>query len=475
MQIQDIQFDSEFNIKGVWWLPDKNNEVSGSLSYSVRDGIKLETSLTRDKNNNLIEFQKRYQPIIYGRLVSGLKVSLFECKQTHDYSLMDQNEKHISQKFYISTVFFGTFLKEEESQLNFKKMTVYFSHLEEWLSTGGVISDNRQSLQEKSKGDGFTLTYRRPTLPSFTIEEIGSKVELRSELKVPNKGWHHYSLVHKCSLTISPYKKKSFSWFSQIALDFENFLSLLSDTESQCTKMLLYTTDTKDNYVSVLHQIMNPIHRVEFLSSLEMIISFREIQESFEEILKLWFKKSNELRPVFDLFFSVRNNKNLYVQSQFLHLTQAIEIFHREIDPSTYLLDQDFETFKNTIKDTNEKWPFSQEFQTSFLNRLEHANEFSLRTRLKKIILSLDSKLSKEFFHDKNKFIQDVIYYRNKLTHHGPNKKDQLGKKLYYYNIKLSLLLSYLILTEIGIAKELVSQGLIRRRKYYFRTQNLGQ
>ena len=50
MWIQDIQFDSDFNIEGIWWLPGKNNEIGGCLSYSVKDGIKLETYLTKDQN-----------------------------------------------------------------------------------------------------------------------------------------------------------------------------------------------------------------------------------------------------------------------------------------------------------------------------------------------------------------------------------------------------------------------------------------
>ena len=44
MTTQDIQFDSEFEIEGMWWLPEnQDNKISGSLSYSFKDGITLKT------------------------------------------------------------------------------------------------------------------------------------------------------------------------------------------------------------------------------------------------------------------------------------------------------------------------------------------------------------------------------------------------------------------------------------------------
>ena len=471
MQVSDIHFGSEFEIKGIWWLPeDQNDKKNGKLSYSIQNGIKLEVSgnfkLTRNQQNSSNEYSRSYRKVIYGRLISGLTVSLFKCTR-EGYSGMCG--ECIYQKFNVSTAFFGKHLEEENtSQLNFTRMDLTLTHLEDWLGTRNAISINNDGPQLNNENDHLTITYKRPSLPSFTIKCIESEVEFLSQSKSISKGWHHSGLVHRCSINITPFIEKSFDWFSQIALDIENFLSLLSDTQSQYTQLLLYTNRSFDEPVTVLHKLMNPIYEKETLHPLEMIIPFQKISTNFKNILELWFKKTNELRPVFDLFFSVRNNQRLYVQSKFLHLTQAIEIFHRKEEPSTYLEEIKFNNFKESIVESIEIWPTEDGFKESFLNRLKYANEFSLRTRLRKVILSLNSKLSNEFFKDRNKFINEIIGHRNNLTHYGPSRKDRSEKKLYYYNIKLSILLSYLILTTINIPSNLVSERLIEKRKYYF-------
>ncbi|MDE0119569.1 MAG: hypothetical protein OXM55_06130 [Bdellovibrionales bacterium] len=164
----------------------------------------------------------------------------------------------------------------------------------------------------------------------------------------------------------------------------------------------------------------------------------------------------------------VANTQNLHVKSQFLHLTQAIEIFHRKKNDSSYYLPvEEFEKFKKIITATIYNWPPEKQFREAFTQgKLKYANEFSLSTRFKKIISSLETNFKNNFFGNEREFINDVVILRNNLIHQGSSDTDQSElKKLLKYTMQLSILLSYLILTEIGIPKALVSKNLINRRK----------
>ena len=55
MQKSEIQFDSEFEVEGVWWIPENPDiKIKGSLSYYFKNGIKLKTT----DNFKFVETQK---------------------------------------------------------------------------------------------------------------------------------------------------------------------------------------------------------------------------------------------------------------------------------------------------------------------------------------------------------------------------------------------------------------------------------
>ena len=67
MRIQDIQFSSEFNIEGMWWIPeDQNNKIKGILSYSLKEGIILKTFSHFKSNRIPLESELE---VIYGTLI----------------------------------------------------------------------------------------------------------------------------------------------------------------------------------------------------------------------------------------------------------------------------------------------------------------------------------------------------------------------------------------------------------------------
>ena len=461
-----IQFNSKLEIKGNWWLPgDPRKKVAGTLSYSPGNSIKLKVESFISKKN-----QNGYEKAIHGVSIDGIKISLFECCRVNSVS---SSIGYSSHSFYISIAFFGAHFQEKEiSNLKFEKMILYFSNFEDWLGAYAISHNGYDSKMRNNKGDGFALTYKRPSLPSFKIQENKLEIKLCSEVTISHNSRHHKELIHKCSLCINPEKEKLFDWFQKTANDLKDFLSLVSDTQSLYTQMLLYFKDKTENYVSVLHSVMDPSYKInKTLHPSQMIVSFPQIKENFEEIIDLWFKKSNKLRPVFDLFFSLRRNKKLYVESQFLSLIQAVEIFHREkasSSKSKYVEEKEFDKFKEKIESAIQDWPDKNGLKESFSQRLKYANEYSLRQRLKEIFNSLDDGFLDVFFKNDEQFIKDVIILRNNLTHRGPKKGKDYRNKLDRCKIRLSVLLSYLILNEIKVPVNLIVEGLIRKRKHYF-------
>lgn len=460
MKKEDVRFDSEFIEKGLWWLPENPKEYFGGiLSYSLKEGIRLETW----GYSNLSEKQSGTpEKIIHGQLTSGLEVSLFKCYSSFSFSV-SSSQRVFCQKFHVSTAFFGQHLKDEESKLYFEKMNLQFNYLENWL--------NIDPFPYTYSNNHFQITYKPPVLSNesiYKVEQIKTTIKLNPKPQMTNKNLNHKTLIYKCSLDINPSKEQNLDWFLQVALDVENFFSLLSNSPIRYVHLSLYIDS--ETSTSILYQQINHSNYKKYLDS--GAISFNSIKKDFNKIFEAYFKLANELRPALDLFFSVIDNKDLYVQSEFLHLIQAIEIFHRKTNNNfncLFLKDEEFKGLKEKITNVFEKFNFKEkkaknQFKDSFFRKLENVNRksFSLKQRLENIISLLETDLHKSFLKDKKEFINDIQEFRNHLTHHGPRKQDRSGK-LKAHTIRLTVILSYLILTEIGIPSKQVSKVLIER------------
>ena len=452
MKKSEVRFDKEFEVEGTWWLPEnQDNKVSGKLSYLVSGGIKLEVF------NKFQDFPK----VVHGTLTYGLQVSLIGCYPEN--TLLIISNFNIPKKFDISMAFFGKHFNEKKiSELNFKKMNLHFTFLD-WFRDHGAEFD--QMNINNSNNLKFTYQY------AIKIEEIKTEILYSQTLKPPNgKNITHNN---KSSLSIIPKTKASFDWFLKVISDLTNFLSLVSDVRNQHTQVLFYTND--NDYVSFLHQLSFPVDKKELNNIRIKMIQFAPIKDKLEDILQLWFKKSNELRPVFDLFFSVVMHPNLYEQSKFIHLSQALEIFHRKTDP----FEKEFKKFKDIVTKDIENLTFDEKFKKSVLWKLDSCNKTILSNRLKKVILPLEENLKEQLINpfregdkktgneekddkrkDEEEFVNDVVNIRNNLTHHNPyNDSPPKRKALHHYTEKLFILLSYLILVEVGFPKDLVSKN----------------
>ena len=474
MKKSDVRFDSEFEEEGTWWLPEhQDNKVSGKLSYSIANGIKLKI---RYANNFFNEPYGDDPEIINGILTCGLQVSLLKCLKIHDDNQINFSpnyRKQTTQIFHIPEAFFGKHFNEKEiSELNFKKMKLHFTFID-WFRDHGE-EFNQMNI---NNSDNLKCTYQY----AIEIKNIKTKILYSQTLKAPNG--ENITHNNKSSLSIIPETKASFDWFLTAASDLANFLSLVSDMRNQYNQVLFYIND--NDYVSFLHQLSFPVDKQELNNIRAKMIQFAPIKDKFADILQSWFKKSNELRSVFDLFFSVVMHPKLYEQSKFIHLTQALEIFYKpqKISPLVPLSKKEFKKSKNILKkaiqdlNVNEKF---KHFASEKLKYWRNSPNLSLQKKLKKIISPMEQKLKEQLIHpfkEKNKrdddkekrgniaeneekFLRDIRVIRNKLTHSN-TYNDTLSKRkaLSYYTKKLFILLSYLILIEVGFPKDLVSKN----------------
>jgi hypothetical protein len=178
--------------------------------------------------------------------------------------------------------------------------------------------------------------------------------------------------------------------------------------------------------------------------------------DKFIEIINHWFGLRNRIPAVYDLYFGVMYNSELYISNKFLMLAEAISIYVDKIisenrsDPALQLKMKRIDNICQVI-------------DQSLLKRADKdwvkdiiKDKRSLSYKEKIIIIyeiyeELLSKLS-TVIGSKEEFSEKVKKYRNKLTH-GNIDYDKLDNQdlLWKYRA-LQLILQLCILSELGFS-----------------------
>ena len=80
-----------------------------------------------------------------------------------------------------------------------------------------------------------------------------------------------------------------------------------------------------------------------------MLFGFGEVRDRFSDVLKNWFSAYDNIGPALNLYFSVTNGGQKFLESQFLALAQCLETYHRRTSLEKLMDDEVFRSLLETI------------------------------------------------------------------------------------------------------------------------------
>jgi hypothetical protein len=435
-----------FEYKGQWWLSsDPDKVVSGTLRYSHNDGAVLELIGSFEDSGDML---KRPGPVvILGTSSNGKNISLHGCFLI---------QARISEpgfsicSYLVRTVFVGVHFSKTED-VKFRNMNVRFSRFDEWARMSGI-------KVEHTDEEDVVIRYRKPDdirvaiCDDFTIA-ITTRATFPAITQVQNKA----SIEQQMIIRIESAHETSIELYYSIIQHLQNFLCLAVRETVHVLNMAGETEASKmedmDYYrpVGIFYRSPNISESAEDLLMWDMLFSYQDIAADFEILLRNWFKKEDVLKPICGLYFGVLNNPLQYLENRFLSLVQAAEAFHRRIYAGKYLPDSKYKDLvyiplTNAIPDMN------QDLQKSLEDRLWYGNEYSLRTRLGRL-LDKCGEIVPQLLGNRTEFINKIIDTRNYLTHYDQAlyKRAASGADLVSLTKKLRILVEVCLVTQIGL------------------------
>lgn len=427
---------------GEWWLPDNpDKKIKGKLAFNQTNGATLE----------LVEpFDKPYKTI-FGINTAGREITLIDCFP------LSLNFPGSPYKIFAQFTFLGAHFNNLE-EAEFDSLHFQLSNLSEWLWKSGIKTEGEFS-------NNISIRYDSPDPISITINP---------ELKFEIRFYPHFSSTNQnteiqlkqiAQISLNPKASKNIDEYLSWMHHFRNFLCLVTQTSVFPQEIIGLKEGTSMPLVDVLYKLDSPINTEPYIYN--SLLSYKDIENKFETCIKNWYRKYDNLEPVFTLYFGTHYGRFVYLNLRFLCLVQALEAYHRRVVSNEELQrEQHKERIGNILATVPAK------YKEWLQNKLTYSNEPTLRKRLNDIYDVLATKPMYLFLGDKA-FINKVTDTRNYMTHYDLKLKKKVadGNELYTVTEKLKILVELCLMKEIGLSMEEISA--LTRQKYVQRLHQL--
>ena len=209
----------ELEIEGLWWLPEKPDlKLPGTLSFSPYKGFSLKIQGLFKEMSEMNKFLTPH--IILGFSHQGKNITLYKCFETS----CKVNFPGIPESIFSANVGFIAVHFTKLSEIKFKKFSVRYNYLDEWLNISG-FNISYPNLEEKS----IEIKYKLPAPIEINLKK-GLKIFLEIKASMPSISviQKEACIKQEAFFSLEFLKEASFDEILKFIHIFQNLLSLLT-------------------------------------------------------------------------------------------------------------------------------------------------------------------------------------------------------------------------------------------------------
>ena len=462
-----------FAIEGFWWLPNTPDvKIPGVLSFTPGDTprLKLMGALNNIEERDFPPPDFINPDIIHGISAKGESVTLSKCLQKSRNSSIGDAGSQSTSEFIVHFAFFGVYFSNP-SDIQFTSVFVRFHNLDNWYNKSCIETSTPEPGTE-------VITFIRPKPIDIQINDFLVQIALlESQSLNPNRAL----LSTKVHINIYNPTKKPLEEYLNLLRLIQNFFTFaiteptfVIEITGRVTEKIEPTGTNFDppQIIKIFYAAAGWQSDPSDIFWAFMLLPYSEIEGNLPELLKMWVKKAETLKPVYDLYFA-GIYRSTYPENEFLNLTQAIETYHRRIYGGEYISENVY--LNGLYKTLTAAIPqdISADFRSSLQKgKLRYAHEYSLRKRIYLLCQHISENLRVNFLNDKkaqSDYAERIADTRNYLTHYSPELKEKAitgGKELFELNNQLELIISFCFLEQLGIPYNKIEALLFKDRRY---------
>ncbi len=446
--VNSYLINSEYNFKGEWWQSiDHSVKFSGELKYLPTED-KVELSIWGDSKLKEIDF---YNDTFLGITTDNKYITLtyLQRRYTSTTGAIDRKYYHVIDVG--GAVLIGTHATSIKD-IRFTNIACNFSDQINFIQRNGFNFDD-------SSGK---LSYSYQPLDSIVVYDDGS-------LKIDLHFAHSYHLFSKLSqeatMKQTEYfhistKENSLEYGKLIdqMIVLRNFISFCTNKNVHVTECYFfeYSDNRLVNRVFMLnHSVARNDEKKSHYSPSYIMLTLDDI-ESKKVVYGDWIKLYKIKQTALVIFFSLKYQRRLFLEEEFLSLMHAIEDYHRHsveyrqgIDPED-VYESKINSILSACPEEHKKW---------LKKKLKYSNEINLRWRMNSIFSKYSVQVER-MMNDNitiQKIVDKIVATRNYLSHRSEESKEQAIKNYesyFYLNDLLKTILILMILSDLNIDEE---------------------
>lgn len=452
----------ERSYEGYWWIPEaEERKVPGKMHFNPEDGVELDllTSIEKDPSNMGTDTDAVRYDRILGKSTDGTDITIINGVRSNASISYGgtQTESYIGNQLLIGHCF--------TDSIEFSGLEIKSEFIDAWAERsatgveGSLLNKESEGPVKAEAGDTIAIKAEIPEVLEANLDDLVVKLKNDLSTNIDRRGGGE--ITDECFFEITTKEGTiDLEELSEYAKNIEDFISLALGKECQAEELVGIGTDEKTE-IEILYPTRGTRPDAQ-IHPLKTNFILPNIAEDYESVLKKWFRLTEQLSQPINLYFSTRYNDRMLVNNEFFSLIQSIEVYHRlSVRFDGYYLDPDkYEEYKSELIST-----IDEDFENSFKQHLkngtfEYANEYSLAKRLKAVIRDVDHILAELPWEFESRS-RELVNARNDLTHTGDAGVSV--NKLHEYTLILRALFETLLLVDLGIDEDLISERLGRR------------
>lgn len=350
--------------------------------------------------------------------------------------------------------------------------------MEEWLGLGGLSYD--LTLTPKGEYLDGEFKYVPPKRLEMRVNNLN--IAFYHNLHVSGDMFFNIHMNQTTFLEIIPDQPMSIDDYrNNIIYHLRNFLSLgtgravspivMKGRIKNCT-IESSTGESTPRDVYIFYAGLNSrINTSKQFTRRDMLFNYQDVTDNLSVYIQKWFEMAIRLRPVFDLYFGIFDMPFMYIQLQFLTLSQALETYHRRKYDGFYMAVEKYESIEQILIQAIPV-DLDNSHRDSLKSRIKYGYEYSLRKRLELIlkeVLEPYKRIIDRLIGNRGEFIDKVVKTRNYLTHYTEDLEQTAITDLeeqYKLVQKMKLLIQLCFLIELTLSPETVEKLSQENRKF---------
>ena len=402
-----------FEKNGVWWMPDHDNRVPGTLIFDPKKGITVtlfEQPETEFTNKNDSRFE-----IIHGFVDGGLKISLLDC---HEYLISTNFLEHgvySNSRLVARQCVIGSHLSNESRFNNFRLSVHNFS---QFMCRTGI-----------HPAKDHDIGYAWDRVDPIDIEIDGNKISLTIEVQSPFSLFEYTVSIREHS-TIYIRNKTPASDLDEVILGvFNSLKTMLEFSLGYPVPIIQFqaiATDAsgKDEDIEVFYSQSSNINQKTENPIQDMLFSFcKRSDEDIHSLVARWHNFYQKSRFTLDVLLNsgVQGGGDKHPEQSFFFLIGSLESLHRGYGKKIPSMPEDqFNKIKKII--------FSALPHDIFCNQMRERiggmNEPSLSQRLNDVLDGMPPLIGDRIIC-KKVLIKNFVDTRTLISHHIQKKESE--------------------------------------------------